>query len=692
MSGILIKNVKYIKDTKLYLSNINLLVNYDENLVIVAKDSDDIKSCQYLTRLIASNLKPTTGTLDYAKTNDNRIVIGFNNFENIIKKNIKVSDFIKTLIKTQKLSQQNLSEIEELKEILKIHDYYNKTTGSLNHQQLFTLNLLSLLIVKPHMIFIDHLNLPGSSKIHAAILSYLKEYCKSYKIRMVISSNEKFVQDIIADRKLVVSKSKIITDNLIKRDSQLKSIEVDNKTKAFDLEEDIQAVLNNKAPTKKVGIETSDLPDKKIMDQLTKALDDTFEPIKEEYPSKTSYTNDLLTTKYEDELNTNEFQYTNSPLNEKFTGSLEFEKEEIKQKTRRFNDDSKDVLEDIKISQPNKIHSSTKPFNSSSNIDNNLLTNDFLADLKETYTIRRELGQQIKSPDFTRLNPDLQLKVFDNYERADSLIKETDPDGLYDPYKQETVEINRKDYLHEPRNNTVTKMLIEETIHTSNIDDEIEYTSTSRYETEEIKDNTLNNVIDNVATSAYFDNEDDFVTYKYKTSQTKDSKPTGDFLYHDNEKKNKPKKSSWRDRFVKKDVDKALSEEIYGKQRTTKTTNSFSDELDDFTKDLKNAEPTSKTTSILNNNTSKYYNTSDSQELFEDDSKTSSFRNETKINRPTRNFTKTSPINKETSEFRKPPKTIAIKQRSKKNLIERLYDEALEDNEIIEGFKDQKFK
>ncbi len=61
MAGIQIKNVKFSKNGKEYLHNINLKLEYGKNIVIIPDTEEDYKSAQYLVRTIAGTIKPTSG-------------------------------------------------------------------------------------------------------------------------------------------------------------------------------------------------------------------------------------------------------------------------------------------------------------------------------------------------------------------------------------------------------------------------------------------------------------------------------------------------------------------------------------------------------------------------------------------------------------------------------------------------------
>ncbi len=787
MAGIQIKNVKLSKNGIEYLHNINLNIDYGTNVVIKPVGDKDFKSAQYLVRVISSTVKPTSGSVDFGTFNDNRILFGYKNFEGIFKKGVVVNDLVKTLIKTQKLTETNKTEIKEIGEMLKIDTFVQKKTNELSSDQLNILNLYTLLIVKPHAILLDSLVLPGSEKMHSAILNFIHDYCKSYRVSLIVVSNSKNVVEEIADRTISISDTRVVADSKIKKISESEQLNVDNKTKAFDLEDDILAVLNEKTPTNHLSLDEEETPvrkpqptkkmepkiqsratnkyepvsssnydstEKDLVKTITKALDLDFEDLEDfsiietnddetkvtnlledEDELQKSLTEELLTIKYEAELDNStddvEEELTivtesfaprhKTSLNSRMTGSLDYVDDEIHNKTKKLNEDSKDILQDINMSFGNSQEQpKTKTLRLSDEEDNSdkstLLTNSFLADLKETYVIRRQLSEKIKSPDFNQLTPELQLKVYENFECADKLIQETDPNGDYDPYRIKTREVSAATSSTIPtmpinqRNSTVTQKLIEEISLDEEDDDEdiTESMATSQFETEELEEssnNTLNKVIDDLAMSDAF--EEDFEEDKVPQASA--------YQYLDNEKKSK---AHWKDRFAKKEADKSISEKMYGPTKelddededdTTDlldddTTNLFNDttdslnheeeiitskletdDIDAFTKDLNDHfEPTSKLASAIAGNTTR--NTrSFFDETEELDNKT---RRTTNVVLPTREF-KTQGL---TEEQTRRLKTMAIKQRSKKNLIEKLYDEALDDFKIIDDIKGKKGK
>ncbi len=784
MSGIQIKNVKLSKNGVEYLHNINLSIDYGTNIVIKPIGEKDFKSAQYLVRVISGILKPTSGSVEFGNFNDSRILFGYKNFEGIFKKGVVVNELIKTLMKTQKLTDTNKTEIKEIGEMLRIDSFVQKKTTELTIDQLYLLNLYTLLIVKPHCILLDNLVLPGSEKMHSAILNFISDYCKSYRVSLIIVSNDKNVVEEIADRTISISDTRVVADSKIKKISESEQLKVDNKTKAFDLEDDILAVLNEKTPTNHLSFDEEepvvnkfekpaepkiqarstnkyepsssnqyDNVEKDLVKTITKALDLDFDmddiSIIEQNDDETKVTNllgdddeeldkslteELLTIKYEaqyeenidedeDEEETEELIVTESfapkhktSLNSRMTGSLDYVDEEIHNRTRKLNEDSKDILQDINMSFGNtQEQPKTKTLrldDEDSSSKSTLLTNNFLADLKETYVIRRQLSEKIKSPDFNQLTPDLQLKVYENFECADKLIQETDPNGDYDPYRIKTREVSSTTNSTIPtmpinKRNTVTQKLIEETVFEDEDDDEddsddtTDSLSTSKFETEEMSgdNDTLNQVIDDIALNDAF--EENF----------EDDVPKADeYKYLDNEKKTK---GHWRDRFAKKEASKSISEKMYGPTKelededgtSTKSSDLLSDDTTDlneaeevitskletddfeaFTRDLNDHfEPTSKLASAIAGNTTRTTRSffDDTDELSHNHTKRT-----TNVVLPTREY-KTQGLSEE--QTRK-LKTMAIKQRSKKNLIEKLYDEALDDFKIIDDIKGKKGK
>ncbi len=651
MSRVQIKNVKLSKNGVEYLHNINLNIDHGTNIVIKPIGEKDIKSTQYLIKVIAGILKPTSGSADFESFNDNRILFGYKNFEGIFKKGVVVNDLIKTLIKTQKLSDTNRTEINEIGEMLKVDTFAQKKTTDLSIEQLHLLNLYTLLIIKPHYILLDNLILPGSEKMHAAILNFIVDYCKSYKITIIVASNDKHVIEEIADRTITINDTRVVADSKIKKISESEQLKVDNKTKAFDLEDDILAVLNEKTPTNHLSFDEEEPSQKKIerpvepkiqarstnkyepassqynnniekdlVKSITKALDLDFDiddiSIIEQNDDETKVTNllddeddldkslteELLTIKYEAEIveedeDEEETIVTESfapkhktSLNSRMTGSLDYVAAEIQNKTRKLNEDSKDILQDINMSfGNNQEQPRTKTLKLEDEDDNDdkttLLTNNFLADLKETYVIRRQLSEKIKSSEFNLLTPDLQLKVYENFECADKLIQETDPNGDYDPYRIKTREVSSSTSSTIPtmpinKKSTVTQKLIEEVTFDDedetdeNDDATTDSLSTSSFETEEMTNdnNTLNQVIDEVTLNDAF--EEDF---------EEDVPKANEYKYLDNEKKSK---GHWKEKFAKKEVNKSISEKMYGPTKELddeedQTTDSLSDDIDE---------------------------------------------------------------------------------------------------------------
>ncbi|MGL4948189.1 MAG: hypothetical protein ACRC42_02265, partial [Mycoplasma sp.] len=237
-----LKNVCHKLNEVIYIKNINLSLYNNQNVVIKSFENDNVT---LFIDLIAGNVKINSGELLYGEFQDNRYFLGYQNFDGILNRELVIGEIIKTLIKSQTSLNINQVEVDELIKILSLEHYLNDLTSKVSQDVIKALNLLLLLIIRPRIILLNKLELIGSSKFQISALEYIKNYCKSYEISMLVYSNEELIANNFADRLIEIENGCIIKDTSIKMIETYCNNHVDNNTVKFNLEEDIIEAVNS---------------------------------------------------------------------------------------------------------------------------------------------------------------------------------------------------------------------------------------------------------------------------------------------------------------------------------------------------------------------------------------------------------------------------------------------------------------
>ncbi len=448
---------------KTLLKNVNISFNEGQNVCFYSSTNNEFYTCQKFISVLAGASKIESGNIVYSKfdNNDRKYIFGFNNFSNILTKNVKAIDVIEALLNKEKISKSNENEIFEVIRFLNLDLYMQDNLCDLSDSQKTLFNLIFLFIIKPRILFIDNLPLFGPPNSQIAILKFIKEYLKKYHITLFISTNDFDVRKELCQRYVEINNGMIVNDREIYIKETTNNNEIDNKTKVFDLDTELDFSLNSSIATKPQFRENNNTYPEQRKPHI--------EPINNPYIKNnidiSGTDTDSLSRDFDDTLSK---RHHTSDLNRSLNVAFNKNHDSIKNRTMELKFDSEDLIEEIKLKSNNKqIPQPQQKF--VSNIYKNKeiqanIDNEIVQDLVDTYLIKKQLEHQIKSPDFIKLSVDLQHKVFDNYERADKLIRENDPTGKYDPNRTSNLKVSttKKQQTQSSQNYGFTKMILSE--------------------------------------------------------------------------------------------------------------------------------------------------------------------------------------------------------------------------------------
>lgn len=613
---------------RVLLKNVNISFEEGQNVCIFSSSDNEFETCQRFVSVLSGNAKIDSGDISYAKFDDQsrKYIFGYNNFANIITKKVKPIEIIEALFAKEKIIDSNQNEIVEIIRFLNLDIYMNDLICDLTQNQKNQFNIIFLLIIKPRVLFVEDLPLYGPTNSQIAILKFIKEYLKKHNITLILSSNDALIRKELCQRYVEINNTKIISDRVSIIQESTNENQIDNKTKAFDLETELDFSLNSsskwKSPSNAGFINGSN------SHANANNLNPTSKP-------KIAYDTDSLYRDFDKALNASPQQIYNEKLNQKFSQKLDI----IRSKTRELKFESEDLIEEIKLKNPTRQFNQQKIVSPARYNHQNSVDDDIIQDIIDTYIIKKQLEQQIKSPDFIKLSVDLQHKVFDNYERADRLIRENDPTGKYDPNRISNLNVSTTNN-YRGQNNGFTRMILSE---------ELGIGVEKNYNDEHIKNiyksKTSEFEIDGGSIGRFPSNEliDD---YKSQDRRERDNFETKSSKFKNFFKNNtKPSKYYQQDKYYDDYDDHRHQSRGSKKQDSYEPTRNVTERL---TKEINSRH----------NYTAKYSN-----DNFEP------------------SYSKPKP--------NKPIKTKAIKTRVKKNKIEQLYEEALADQELANDLKEK---
>ena len=400
------------------LTNINLTFNQMQNTVIYA-DDNQINSCHLLLDILTKTAVPQRGEVEFFDDKSNKFFIGYNLFDEILDKDIIVVNVLKALTTNYNLPK---NESDELLKLLTIDGFVNKSTLELSAQERHLLNAYLLLLIRPQIIVLKSLSIPGSEFMQKAALEYIKNYLTKFKMTLIISTNDKVTIDTLCERGINLSNAVVESDVLIVQQSQVLSNQVNNKPRPYNFAENLLDTIYKLEDKKE--IDESRKQEKQFVEKLlTKSLQNA-EPV----PTK----------------------------------ALDDELESIISEKRSMN--NMDIQNNSNI-QAN-ITKTVKVMINDSNID--------IDQIIECYHQRKQLQDEIESSDFVNLTVDLQSKVYENYNRTNAMINKYDPTNKYDPYYKPNLDASlnqeRMDKAVHAKKAGITKMIFDENLDIDTLD------------------------------------------------------------------------------------------------------------------------------------------------------------------------------------------------------------------------------
>ena len=514
------------------LTNINLNFNQYQNTVIYS-DDNEINSCHLLLDIIAKVTLPQKGEVKYFDDKSSQFFIGYNLFDSILEKDVIVLNVIKALTTNYNIKK---NDADELLKILAIETFITKSVVELNKYQKQLLNLYLLLLIKPQIILLKSLSLPGSEMMQSATFSYIKNYLSKYKITLIVTTNDKNTINNICERAINLSKTIIQSDVLIVETNKLLNNEVNIKSKPYDFAENLLDSIYQ-LEEKKVNNDEARSNEKQLVEKLlTKSLIEQQD-------------------------------------NYVATNALDAELESII--TEKRNNEQLDIQNNSNI-QTN-ITQTVK-----------LMTNNEvdISQIQDWYHQRHSLEEEYNSPNFANLSLDLQSKVYENHARVNNLIAKYDPTNKYDPFYQPSFDKNlEQERMQKPvhaNNISITKMIFDENLDIDALD-----VNNEQFITNKTKQVSLSHDYKDVKTKIY--NTDEL---------TKKISSASDIEYMPNDEENKKrfwfkkKQSEPTIKYVSRENDENMTNEFLANSKKEAPARVVKTEKFEPTKKLLNIEPT----------------------------------------------------------------------------------------------------
>ncbi len=632
-----LKEIKILDNKQIpILKNVNLDFFEKQNTCISSKENTDFDICKKFIAVLAGQQEPNSGSISYARFNEIRnYIFGYNNFNNILNNPIvKPKDVIEALFKKEEILEENKKQINTFIKLLSLEDVLSQPMSKITSSNRDLLNILFLLIIKPRVLFLRDFSLKtGEEGLEIAFIKSLSIYLKKYNITLIIATNNKnIINSELCDRHILIDDQKIVADKIISHHSSIDEFNVDNKTKFFNLEDELDLSLKKtQLPKHSKTINLSD-EDEEFKKNIASFID--TRPINNKTNLKTLSNiddNDSFVNKKVEAINLSKYKTTRNTSN-------------LHHKTQTLKEKSENLISDVKL----KTQSYNQDFQKNTPYKQNIhkekptpknYNDQKIQDIVDTYFLQKDLEKQIKSPEFINLSVDLQNKVFEHYDQASRLIDENDPDHRYDPYRTSKLKTDSL-YPGNADDGYLTKMILLEEL-------EIEK------QKNQLRDNHLKDIYK--SKTSEFEIEEDYI-----------SKPTVNLSY---------KNANKIDKTLKSVINEVTTDELYDtdsytpppspppiRAKTKRATNSFKEV---FTKN--------RTNSIRHEYDNDYVSSSNNFEPSSSTPKT------TRISNP--DIMKNKKPDYENKHYQQNIKTQKIKQRSKKNIIEMLYEEGIDDLE-----------
>jgi ABC-2 type transport system ATP-binding protein len=153
--------------------------------------------------------------------------------------------------------QQYKKHLQELTELLNLHDLLNKPVRQLSLGERMKCELAAALLHRPDIVFLDEPTIGLDVDMQEAVRSFIREYNRNFKATMILTSH--YMADVTAlcERVMVINHGKLLYDG------------------------DIERLVERYSPTKRIKLQLSDYVSR---DDFTSQLGDNVRVIEFKYP------------------------------------------------------------------------------------------------------------------------------------------------------------------------------------------------------------------------------------------------------------------------------------------------------------------------------------------------------------------------------------------------------------------------
>ncbi len=398
------------------LTNVNLTFYQFQNTVIYA-DDNHIDTCHLLLDIIAKHILPQKGTVEFFNDKSNKFFLGYNTFDEILEKDIIVINILKALSTNYEIPKV---ESEEMLKLLMIDQFLSKSVIELTPEEKQLLKTYLLLMIKPQIVILKSLSIPGTTLMQSAALEYIKNYLQTYHITLIISTNDKNTINILCQRGINLSNSVVESDVLIVQEAQVLSNEVNMQPKTYDFANDLLEKIYQMEEDKNAHNDARKNEKKFVESLITKSL-------KSHQPTP----------------------------------------------TQALDDELENIINEKRHQQEDIVNNANIQANIQANVTKTVRLMDYdqnidIQQLIDIYHQRKQLQDEINSPEFVNLAVALQAKVYENLSRSNAIIIKYDPTGKHDPYYAPALDQSlNEERMNKPVNVKkvgITKMIFDENL------------------------------------------------------------------------------------------------------------------------------------------------------------------------------------------------------------------------------------
>lgn len=212
------------------LNDVSFTLYENENVALLGANGAGKTT---MIEIIAGINKQSSGEIKYLFEYNNNFQekIGIQFQDSQYPKGLKIKDILTFIIDVYDIDI-NPKELEKIVESFGLKEFYNKKAKSLSGGQQQRLNILLALIHKPKIVILDELSTGLDISVRSKIINFIIEYCKKFKIQIILISHNMDEVELIADRILIMQKGKLKVD-LTKKDVIKKYKKVQNLAELY---------------------------------------------------------------------------------------------------------------------------------------------------------------------------------------------------------------------------------------------------------------------------------------------------------------------------------------------------------------------------------------------------------------------------------------------------------------------------